>query len=42
MNEPYLKSLSYHIPILRCTILNIVVGNALVNKYARLSFEWIC
>ena len=38
----HLKSLSCLIPILHRNPSNLVVGNALVNKFARLSFEWIC
>jgi hypothetical protein len=38
----HLKSLNCLILILLCNSSNIVVGNVLVNKFARLSFKQIC
>jgi hypothetical protein len=38
----HLKSLSYCISILHHNLSNIIVSNALVNKFARLSFKQIC
>ena len=35
-------SFGWHIPILYLSFLNVEVGNALVNRSARLSFERIC
>ena len=37
-----LISLSWHIPILCISFLNVEVGNDFVNKSARLSLERIC
>ena len=35
-------SFGWHIPILYLSFLNVEVGNALVNRSARLSLECIC
>ena len=35
-------SFGWHIPILYLSFLNVEVGNALVNRSARLSLERIC